>query len=81
LVGSRISEIEGVKSAGINILYEKNNITYGLEIKPINAGGGEKKFLAHFNAHFNKNELPARDELVKDVTSQYDEFKNVIEKI
>jgi hypothetical protein len=81
LIGAKISEIEGVKSAGINILYEKNNITYGLEIKPINSGDEEKKFLAHFNAHFNKNELPVRDELVKDVTRQYNEFKNIIEKI
>lgn len=81
LIGSKISEIEGIKSAGVSILYEKNNITYGLEIKPINAGDGEKKFLAHFNAHFNKNTLPIREDLTKDIISQYTEFKNIIEKI
>lgn len=81
LIGSKISEIEGIKSAGVNVLYEKNNITYGLEIKPINAGDGEKKFLAHFNAHFNKNILPIREDLARDIISQYAEFKNIIEKI
>lgn len=81
LIGSKIAEIEGIKSAGVSILYEKNDITYVLEIKPINAGDGDKKFLAHFNAHFNKNELPIRDELIKDIARQYAEFKNIIENI
>ena len=81
LIGSKISEIDGIKSAGVNILYEKHNITYVLEIKPINAENGEKKFLAHFNVHFNKSELPMKEELVKDITKQYNEFKSVIEKI
>lgn len=81
LIGSKISEIEGIKSAGINVLYEKNNATYVLDIKPINAGDSDKKFLAHFNVHFNKKKLPAINELIKDISNQFDEFKSIIEKI
>jgi hypothetical protein len=81
LIGSKISAIKGIRSAGVNVWYEKNDITYGLEIKPINSGGAEKKFVANFNVHFNKSELPAKDELIQDITRQYDEFKKIIEKI
>ena len=81
LIGSKISEIEGIKSAGVNILYEKNNITYVLDIKPINAGAGDKKFLAHFNVHFNKKELPDEEKLEEDIKKEFKEFESIIEKI
>ena len=84
LVGSKIASIQDIKSAGINILFEKNNTIYVLEIKPtleIKPIGREQKFIAHFNAHFNTNELPNAMELKEKINNEFLEFKNVIEKI
>jgi len=50
LVGSKIADIPGIKSVGVNMVFEKNDIAYAFEIKPI---GSEQKFIAHFNAHFS----------------------------
>lgn len=81
LVGEKVSKIQGIKSAGINVSYEKNNALYVLEIKPLKSEGDEKKFFAHFNAHFNVNKFPSKENLESDVKKQYDEFKDIIEKI
>ena len=78
LVGVKIAEMENIKNAGVNVLFDKNNITYALEIKPI---GREKKFIAHFNAHFNTNKLPDDQEIKKAINDQFIEFKNIIQKI
>ena len=78
LVGTKIADIADIKSAGINILFNKDNITYVLEIKPI---GSEQKFVAHFNAHFSTNKLPEFQELKKQIQGQFEEFKNIIKKI
>ena len=43
--------------------------------------GDEKKFLAHFNAHFNGSKFPSEENLKDDIKKQYDEFKDIIEKI
>lgn len=78
LVGSKVAGIEGIKSAGVNILFEKEGTTYVLEIKPI---GSEQKFVAHFNAHFSTNKLPGTKELKEKINKEFLEFKNTIEKI
>jgi len=78
LVGSKIASIQDIKRAGVNILFEKNNTTYVLEIKPI---GSEQKFIAHFNVHFSTNELPTVEELKQKINKEFLEFKNIIEKI
>ncbi|MBU4339224.1 hypothetical protein KKB43_03200 [Patescibacteria group bacterium] len=78
LVGSKIAGIENIKNAGVNILFDKDNITYMLEIKPV---GKEKKFVAHFNAHFSVNKLPDNEQLKKQISEQFEEFKKVIKKI
>lgn len=80
LVGSKIASIQdiNIKSAGVNVLFEKNGITYVLEIKPI---GSEQKFVAHFNAHFSTNKLPNTKELKEKINKEFLEFKNTIEKI
>lgn len=78
LVGAKIAGIENIKNAGVNVLFEKGSITYALEIKPI---GREKKFVAHFNAHFSVNKLPRDQELKKAMENQFIEFKNIIQKI
>lgn len=78
LVGDKIANIENIKSAGANFSFEKNNIIYTLDIKPIR---DEQKFVAHFNAHFNANKLPDSQELEKEIKIQFEELKNVLQKI
>lgn len=79
LISSKISAIaEKIKSVGINLIFDKNNIRYTLEIKPID--DENKNFLAHFNAHIIR-ELPNFEELKKEIVNQFEEFKKVIEKI
>ena len=78
LVGNKIASIENIKSAGVNFSFEKNNIIYALDIKPIR---DEQKFVAHFNAHFNVSKLPDSQELKKEIKMQFEELKNVLQKI
>ncbi|EKD95779.1 MAG: hypothetical protein ACD_24C00334G0002 [uncultured bacterium] len=78
LVGNKISQISGLKSAGVNASFEKDNIVYTLNIKPIGSGD---KFFANFNAHFNINKLPNTDELKKQIKQQYEVFSNLIQNI
>lgn len=78
LVGSKIAVIQGIKSAGVNIVFEKNNTTYILEFKPI---GSEQKFIAHFNAHFSATELPDVKGLKEKINNEFLEFKNIIKTI
>lgn len=78
LVSSKVANIQDIKSAGVNILFEKNNTTYVLEIKPI---GSDQKFVAHFNAHFSTNKLPDTKELKEKINKEFLEFKNTLEKI
>lgn len=78
LVGTKIAAIKNIKSAGVNLLFEKDDITYVLEIKPI---GKEQKFIAHFNAHFSANKLPEAQELKEKINKEFLEFKNTIENI
>ncbi len=78
LVGSKIAVIQGIKSAGVNIVFEKKNTTYILEFKPI---GSEQKFIAHFNAHFSATELPDVKGLKEKINNEFLEFKNIIKTI
>jgi hypothetical protein len=78
LIGNKVAAIENIKSAGVNILFEKCGVTYILEIKPI---GSEQKFIAHFNANFSTNNLPDTNELKEGLNKEFLEFKNTIEKI
>lgn len=78
LVGSKIAGIQGIKSAGVSVVFEKNNMIYTLEIKPI---GSEQKFVAHFNAHFSTSKLPDTKELREKINKDFLEFKDTIEKI
>lgn len=78
LVSDKVASIENIKSAGINLSFEKNNIVYTLDLKPIRI---EQKFVAHFNAHFNTNKLPIPQELKKEIKTQFEELKNVLQKI
>ncbi len=77
-VGSKVAAIKGIKSAGVNILFEKDGATYVFEIKPI---GSEQKFVAHFNAHFSTNKLPNTEELKEKINKEFLEFKDIIKKI
>ena len=80
LVGTKIANLTNIniKSAGVNILFDKDNITYVLEIKPI---GNEHKFIVHFNAHFSTNKLPDNIKLKEGLGVQFEEMKKIIEKI
>jgi len=78
LVGSKIISVENIKSAGVNFSFEKDNVTYVLDIRPI---GSERKFIAHFNAHFNANKLPDSQELKDKIKIQFEELKNILQKI
>lgn len=79
-VGTKIADLAdiNIKSAGVNILFDKDNITYVLEIKPI---GNEHKFIVHFNAHFGVSKLPNNIKLKEELGSQFEEMKKIIEKI
>lgn len=78
LVGDKIANIENIKSAGVNLSFEKNNIIYVLDIKPIK---NEQRFIAHFNAHFSLNKLPDSRRLKEEIKIQFEELKNVLQKI
>ena len=78
LVGSKIASIENIKSAGVNVLFEKGNITYVLEIKPLR---DNKRFIAHFNAHFNLNKLPSAADLKSEINLQFNEFNKILQNI
>ncbi len=78
LISSKVAAIKDIKSAGVNILFEKDGATYVLEIKPI---GSEQKFVAHFNAHFSVNTLPNTKELKVEINKEFLKFKDVIGKI
>ena len=78
LVGSKVAAIKNIKNAGVNILFENDDATYVLEVKPI---GSEQKFVAHFNVHFSTNKLPEIKELKEKINKEFSEFKNTIEKI
>ena len=80
LVGTKITNLTDIdiKSAGVNILFDKGNITYVLEVKPI---GNEHKFIVHFNAHFSTNKLPDNIKLKEELSTQFEEMKKIIEKI
>ncbi len=77
-VGSKIASIINIKSAGINVSFEKNNIIYTLEIRPLK---DEKKFIAHFNVHFNLNKLPAIPDLKNEINLQFNESNEVLKNI
>ena len=79
-VGTKIANLTdiNIKSAGVNILFDKDNVTYVLEIKPI---GNEHKFIVHFNAHFSTNKLPDSIKLKEGLGIQFEEMKKIIEKI
>lgn len=78
LVGTKVANIADIKNAGVNILFDKGNVTYAMEIKPV---GKEKKFVAHFNVHFSTNKLPNNEQLKKQILEQFEEFKKIIQKI
>lgn len=80
LVGTKIANLTdiNIKSAGVNISFDKDDVTYVLEIKPI---GNEHKFIVHFNAHFSINKLPDNIKLKKGLDVQFEEMKKIIEKI
>ena len=81
LVGSKIADIQDIKSVGVNIVFEKNDVTYTFEIKPIGPVSGEQKFISHFNVHFSTNKLPDAKELKEKINNNFLEFKNTVEKI
>lgn len=78
LIGGKISKIPNIKSAGVSISFEKGDVKYLLEIKPISGGG---KFIAHFNAHVNVGELPEINKLREKIVEEFDEFRSTIQKI
>ena len=78
LIGAKVAKIENIKSAGVSVVFEQKGIKYNLEIKPIGIG---QQFLAHFNAHFNVNTLPSKQELKDGLIAQFDNLKDILEKI
>ncbi|MEK7203247.1 MAG: hypothetical protein AAB653_02940 [Patescibacteria group bacterium] len=78
LVGSKIADIQGIKSVGVSMVFEKNKTAYTFEIKPI---GSEQKFIAHFNAHFSTNELPNFIGLKEKINKEFLEFEDIVKKI
>jgi len=77
LIGKKIAEIVDIKKAGIDISFEKKNIIYRLNIEPI---GNNKKFIAHFNAHF-ESKLLSSDALKNSLNLQFEELKKIVKKI
>lgn len=77
LIGSKIAKIENIKNAGVNLSFEKDNIIYILDIKPIRG----QRFVAHLNVHFSANKLPSQQDLKKDIKIQFEELKSILQKI
>lgn len=80
LIGTKISKLPGVtiKSAGINISFEKNGLTHMLTITPT---GKEKIFLVHFNSHFNSTNIPEDSILKEQIIAQSNEFKEILNNL
>ncbi|MCG2808737.1 MAG: hypothetical protein L6275_00100, partial [Candidatus Portnoybacteria bacterium] len=78
LVSDKIASMENIKNAGVHLSFEKDNIVYALDIKPIRI---KQKFVAHFNAHFSANKLPAAKILKKGISAQFEELINILKKI
>jgi len=80
LIGAKISKIPDItiKSAGVNISFEKDGLTHMLTITPT---GQEKKFISHFNSHFNSNDIPTNEILKTQIQEQFNEFKEMIENL
>lgn len=80
LIGAKISKIPdiNIKSAGVNISFEKDGLTHMLTITPT---GQEKIFLAHFNSHFNSSSIPEDNILKTQLQEQVNEFKKIIENL
>lgn len=79
-VGKKFASLAEIKSAGINIAFDKNNIKYVFETRPLS--NDDQKLIAHFNAHFSVSELPSNKELKENLKAQFEELKNsIIKKI
>ena len=79
-VGKKFASLAEIKSAGINISFDKNNIKYVFETRPLS--DNDQKLVAHFNAHFSVSKLPSNKELKENLKIQFEELKNsIIEKI
>ncbi len=79
-IGKKFSSLVEIKSAGINISFDKNNIKYVFETRPLK--DNDQKLVAHFNAHFSVSELPSNKELKESLRAQFEELKNsIIKKI
>lgn len=77
LIGEKIAQIPGItiKSAGINLSFEKDELAHTLTITPT---GQEKVFLAHFNSHFSSTNVPEDATLRAQMASQFKEFKEMM---
>lgn len=78
LVSDKVAGIGNLKSAGINILLEKDGLIFVLELKPMK---NDKKFIAHFNIHYNSSELPLGDKLKNELKLNFKELIDILQKI
>lgn len=78
-IGSKISAIsDNIKGIGANVMFEKNGVKYTLGTKLV--GNGKHKFLVHLNVHFIR-ELPNFEILKEEIKKQFEEFKNIVQRI
>lgn len=78
LVSDKVAGIGNIKNVGISMLLEKNGLAYILELKPIK---NDKKFIGHFNAHYNSGVLPLKEKLADELKLGFKELINVLQKI
>lgn len=80
LIGTKISQLPDItiKSAGINLSFEKDGLTHMLTITPT---GPEKMFLAHFNSHFNAQDIPEDNILKAQISDQFKEFEDLLNNL
>lgn len=79
LIGLKISALsENIKSAGVNIVFDEDNIKHTLIMTPI--GNREQRFIAHLNVEYVKG-LPNFKELKKEISVRFEKFKNIIKRI
>lgn len=78
LIGSEIKEIYNdfdFKKAGVNFSFSDKTVDYSVDIRSTNK---ENEYFVHFNIHHKSSEIPAKEDLKKELIS---DFKEAFEKI
>ena len=78
IIGSKLLQLSSnIKQAGAVVSFVKDNITYILELKPIQ----EKAYHVHLNNHYQSSIMPSPEVLESELKKRLIEFQDLIKKI